>query len=92
MAKRRRSRKSSRRSRKSSCSVTAIRFKTRRGVVSFRGRRGGMTTAGGKCSPKTRRTGHLARWKKAMRSAARSCKGRGRGAFRKCVGAKLRAA
>jgi hypothetical protein len=51
-----------------------------------------MTTAGGKCSPKTRRTGHLARWKKAMRSAARSCKGRGRGAFRKCVGAKLRAA
>ena len=90
MARRRR-----RRSRKSlaSCSVTAIRFKTRRGkTISFRGRRGGMTTAGGKCSPKVRRTGHLARWKKAMRSAARSCKGRGRGAFRKCVGAKLRAA
>ncbi len=88
----RRKHRRSRRHHSKSCSVTTIRFRTRRWTVTFRGRRGGMTTAGGKCAPKRRKTSHLARWKSAMRRASKSCRGKGRGAFRKCVGSKLRAA
>lgn len=73
-----------------SCKVTTIRFKTRRGkVVEFEGRPGGMTTAGGECKPKHRSTAHLRPFKLAMKKAAKACKGKSRGAFRKCVGAKI---
>lgn len=85
----------------SGCSRKLIRFRTRRGkTVSFYGRPGGMTTAGGVCKPKRRKTSHLSRYKSAFRAAVRACKRtshtrrgkHGVSAFNRCVGAKVRRA
>ena len=73
-----------------SCTVTTIRFKTKRGkVVEFRGRPGGMTSAGGECKPKHRSTTHLRPYKLALAKAARACKGKSLKPFHKCVAAKV---
>ena len=83
------------------CTPTMIRFKTRRGkVVTFRGRPGGMKTAGGECKPKHRSTAHLRPFKTAFKAAARACKHashkrhgkHGKSAFNVCVGKKVKAA
>lgn len=63
------------------CTRKKITFKTKRGkTISFSGRQG----AG--CGPRPKpKTGHLSVFKKAMASAARSCKGKPRRAFLNCV-------
>jgi hypothetical protein len=91
MARRRHKRSSS----GGSCTPQQISFTTRRGKnVSFRGRPGGMTTAGGECKPKHRPTRHLAPFKTAFRKAVRTCASRshvrrgkhGASPFNTCVG------
>ncbi len=81
-----------------SCTVKLIRFKTKRGkVVEFRGRPGGMTTAGGVCAPKHRSTAHLRTFKSAFKSAVRACAHsshkrhgkHGKSPFNVCVGKHL---
>jgi len=81
-----------------SCTPKMIRFKTKRGkVVEFRGRPGGMTTAGGVCAPKRRSTAHLRTYKSAFKSAVHACSKsshkrhgkHGKSAFNVCVGKHL---
>lgn len=82
---RKRSRK--RRSRKASggCRTGIVRFKTKRGkVVSFRGK------TGANCAPRKKpSTRHLAPYKRKLAAAARACKGKSAGAFRRCVAARM---
>lgn len=80
-----RSRKS-RKSRKShGCRTGIVRFKTKRGkVVSFHGKTG----AG--CAPRKKpSTRHLAPYKRKLAAAARACKGKSAGTFRRCVAARM---
>lgn len=83
-----RRRKRSRKSRKGrgGCTVKTITIKTRRGkVVRFRGK------SGSGCGPRAKpRTGHLAPYKRAMASAARSCKGLRKNQFESCVASAMR--
>jgi hypothetical protein len=83
--KKRRKRSKARKARSSGCHSGIVRFKTKRGkVVSFRGKTG----AG--CSPRRApSTRHLAPYKKKLAAAARACKGKSAGAFRKCVAARM---
>lgn len=62
------------------CGVQQIRFKTKRGrTVSFRGRPGGQTKAGGDCATKARHFSRSARLMQgAIRTAAKKCKGTGK--------------
>lgn len=68
-----------------SCRAGIVRFKTKRGkVIQFRGKTG----AG--CSPRKKpSTRHLAKYKRSLAAAARACKGKSAGAFRKCVAARM---
>lgn len=69
-----------------SCRRGTIRFKTKRGkVVQFQGKTG--PGCGPRPKPSTR---HLARYQKALASAARACKGRSAKQFRSCVRTKMK--
>jgi len=85
-ARKRSKKRSRRRARRSSgCRTGIVRFKTKRGkVVSFHGKTG----AG--CSPRKKpSTRHLSRYKSALAKAARACKGKKAGAFRRCVASRM---
>lgn len=72
------------------CRAGTITFKSKRGkVISFKGHHG--ADCGPRKKPSTR---HLSVYKKAFATAAKSCKRKGGGvkAFRRCVGAAVRAA
>jgi hypothetical protein len=79
------SKKRRRKARSASCRAGVVRFKTKRGkVVAFRGK------TGPGCAPRKKpSTRHLARYKRALAAAARACKGKSAGAFRKCVAARM---
>lgn len=80
-ARRRKRRKS-----RGGCAVKTITIKTRRGkVVRFRGK------SGSGCGPRKKpTTRHLAPYKRAMASAARSCKGLTKRQFESCVASAMR--
>lgn len=63
------------------CRVGTIRIRTRRGkIVTFKGK------TGPGCKPRRKpSTRHLAPYKRAMASAARSCKGLSKHQFQSCV-------
>ena len=62
--------------RERSCTRKLIRIKTKRGrVVTFYGRKGGQTKAGGKCANKARRiTAGQRAARKAIAGAGRACR------------------
>jgi len=78
-------RKRSRSRKGGSCHTGIVRFKTKRGkVIQFRGK------TGANCSPRKKpSTRHLAPYKRKLAAAARACKGKSAGAFRKCVAARM---
>lgn len=85
-ARKRSKKRSRRRARKSSgCRTGIVRFKTKRGkVVSFHGK------TGANCAPRKKpSTRHLAPYKRKLAAAARACKGKSAGAFRRCVAARM---
>ncbi len=63
------------------CRVATISFETRRGrEVSFRGHKGAS------CAPRKKpSTKHLRHYKNILKTAAKHCKGKSRGAFRACM-------
>jgi hypothetical protein len=78
------------------CTRKKISFRTKRGkVVSFMGRPGGMTSAGGSCKPIKRKVAHLAKYRftkgMAKKCGGKSHKRHGAGAspFAKCMGSKV---
>lgn len=84
-ARRKRGGKKRSRARSASCRAGVVRFKTKRGkVVQFRGK------TGPGCAPRKKpSTRHLAPYKRKLAAAARACKGKSGGAFRKCVAARM---
>lgn len=64
------------------CTRKKITIKNKRGkvIATFMGRQGKS------CGPRPKpKTGHLREWKTALGKAAKSCKGKPRGAFLNCV-------
>lgn len=81
-----RGRKRSRKKSRGGCAVKTITIKTRGGkVVRFRGKSG--PGCGPRKKPSTR---HLAPYKRAMASAARSCQGLKKRQFESCVASAMR--
>jgi len=74
-----------RKGRSASCRTGIIRIRTRRGkVVQFRGK------TGPGCAPRKKpSTRHLAPYKRAMASAAKSCKGLSKHQFQSCVASEI---
>lgn len=69
------------------CTRKKITIKSKRGkvIATFMGRQGKA------CGPRPKpKTGHLRRYKEAMRTAAKSCKGQTRGKFLNCVAGVMR--
>ena len=70
-----------RKSARTGCRVGTVRFKTRRGkTIAFHGKTG--PGCGPRPKPSTR---HLAPYKRALKAAAKSCKGLSKSQFQSCV-------